>query len=45
MRMRRLLESDDDRAGVLVRFISSLSGDDERLLLDLLATPESDLQA
>lgn len=43
MRMRRLLESDDDRAGVLTRFVSSLSGDDERLLLDLLATPESDL--
>ena len=44
MRMRRLLESDDDRAGVLTRFVSSLSGDDERLLLDLLATPESDLR-
>jgi predicted transcriptional regulator len=45
MRMRRLLESDDDRAGVLTRFVTSLSGDDERLLLDLLATPESDAQA
>jgi predicted transcriptional regulator len=44
MRMRRLLESDDDRTGVLIRFVSSLSGDDERLLLDLLATPESDLE-
>jgi predicted transcriptional regulator len=41
MRMRRLLESEDDRAAVLTRFVSSLSGDDERLLLDLLATPES----
>jgi predicted transcriptional regulator len=44
IRMRRLLESDDDRAGVLTRFVSSLSGDDERLLLDVLATPESDVQ-
>jgi len=43
IRMRRLLESDDDRAGVLTRFVGSLSGDDERLLLDLLAAPESDL--
>ena len=41
MRMRRLLESEDDRAAVLTRFVSSLSGDDERLLLDLLATPET----
>jgi len=44
MRMRRLLESDDDRTGVLTRFVGSLSGDDERLLLDLLATPEADLE-
>ena len=44
MRMRRLLESDDDRAAVLTRFVSSLSGDDERLLLELLAIPESDPQ-
>jgi predicted transcriptional regulator len=41
-RMRHLLESDDDRAAVLTQFVSSLSGDDERLLLDLLAIPESD---
>ncbi len=45
MRMRRLLESDDDRAAVLTRFVSSLSGDDERLLLELLAIPESDPQS
>ncbi len=44
IRMRRLLESDDDRAGVLTRFVSALSGDDERLVLDLLATPEPDLE-
>jgi predicted transcriptional regulator len=42
MRMRRLLESEHDRAAVLVRFVGALSGDDERLLLDLLATPQSD---
>ena len=42
MRMRRLLESDDNRAAVLTRFVSSLSGDDEKLLLDLLAIPDSD---
>jgi predicted transcriptional regulator len=42
MRMRRLLESEEDRAAVLVRFVGALSGDDERLLLDLLATPQSD---
>ena len=45
MRMRRLLESDDDRADVLTRFVGSLSGDDERLLLDLLTIPESDPQS
>jgi predicted transcriptional regulator len=42
MRIRRLLESEHDRAAVLVRFVGGLSDDDERLLLDLLATPESD---
>ena len=43
-RMRRLLESEDDRAAVLTRFVSALSGDDERLLLDLLANAETDPQ-
>jgi predicted transcriptional regulator len=36
-RMRRLLEAGDDRAGVLARFVATLSPEDERLLADLLA--------
>jgi predicted transcriptional regulator len=36
-RMLKLLESGDDRAGVLSRFIADLSREDERLLSDLLA--------
>jgi hypothetical protein len=36
-RMRRLLESGEDRAGVLTRFVANLSPEDERLLAGLLA--------
>ena len=36
-RMRRLLESGDDRARVLARFVADLPPEDERLLADLLA--------
>lgn len=40
-RMRELLESGDDRAAVLARFVRSLSHDDERVLQDLLGNPET----
>lgn len=41
-RMRRLLEADADRAGVLARFVADLSSEDEALLSGLLsATPEA----
>jgi predicted transcriptional regulator len=36
-RMRRVLESREDRAGVLARFVADLSDEDERVLVDLLA--------
>src|SRR3954453_11105159 len=36
-RMSRLLDSREDRAGVLARFVADLSPDDERLLTELLA--------
>lgn len=35
-RMQRLLDTRDDRAAVLTRFVSTLSDDDEQVLLDLL---------
>jgi hypothetical protein len=35
-RMSRLLESGEDRAGVLARFVADLSPEDERLLTELL---------
>jgi predicted transcriptional regulator len=35
-RMRRLLDTGDDRAAVLTRFVGTLSDEDERLLTDLL---------
>src|SRR5512132_697978 len=35
-RMSRLLDSGEDRAGVLARFVADLSPDDERLLTELL---------
>lgn len=38
-RMRRLLDSDRDRDGVLARFVADLDPADERLLADLLAAP------
>jgi predicted transcriptional regulator len=34
--MRRLLETDTDRAGVLARFVAELGPDDERMLAALL---------
>lgn len=36
-RMRRLLDADDDRAGVLASFVGGLSARDERVLRELLA--------
>jgi len=38
--MRRLLDSDDDRAGVLAQFVAQLAPDDERLLHQLLDDPD-----
>src|SRR6478672_6154559 len=35
-RMRRLLETGGDRAGVLAHFVADLEPDDEQLLVDLL---------
>ena len=37
--MRRLLESEDDRAGVLAQFVAQLEPDDERMLQQLLDEP------
>jgi predicted transcriptional regulator len=39
-RMRRLLDSGDDRAAVLSRFVGALSEADERVLADLLDRAE-----
>jgi predicted transcriptional regulator len=36
-RMSRLLDSGEDRAGVLARFVADLSPEDEQLLTELLA--------
>jgi predicted transcriptional regulator len=36
-RMRRVLDSRQDRAGVLARFVADLSSEDEQVLTDLLA--------
>jgi hypothetical protein len=36
-RMSRLLDSREDRAGVLARFVADLTPEDERLLAGLLA--------
>ena len=41
-RMRRVLDSRDDRAGVLARFVADLSKDDEATLRQLLATHEQE---
>ncbi|QRP47131.1 BlaI/MecI/CopY family transcriptional regulator [Amycolatopsis sp. FDAARGOS 1241] len=35
-RMRKVLDTETDRSGVLARFVSNLPADDERLLRDLL---------
>ena len=40
-RMRRVLDSRGDRAGVLARFVAELSQDDERLLRQLLTEQQS----
>jgi predicted transcriptional regulator len=42
MRMRRLLDADDDRAAVLARFVGSLTDADEAILLEMLANPYRD---
>jgi predicted transcriptional regulator len=39
-RMRRLLDTGDDRAAVLTRFVGTLSDEDERLLVELLRRPD-----
>jgi predicted transcriptional regulator len=36
-RMRRVLDTGDDRAGVLARFVADLSADDEQVLRNLLS--------
>jgi len=36
-RMRRLLDTEEDRAGVLASFVAHLGPDDERMLAELLA--------
>lgn len=41
-RMRRILEDGEDRAGILARFVSDLSPEDERTLLRLLAADDPD---
>ena len=41
-RMARLLESGDDRAGVLARFVADLSAEDEELLTELLTAGRED---
>jgi predicted transcriptional regulator len=38
--MQRLLDTRNDRAAVLTRFLGTLSDDDERLLVDLLGRAE-----
>jgi predicted transcriptional regulator len=42
MKMRRLLDADDDRAAVLARFVGSLSDADEAILMEMLGTPGPD---
>ncbi len=41
-RMRRVLDSRGDRAGVLARFVAELSAEDEQTLRDLLTATEPD---
>lgn len=40
--MRRLLETREDRAGVLARFVADLDPEDERVLTDLLRSSPTD---
>jgi hypothetical protein len=40
--MSRLLDSGEDRAGVLARFVADLSPEDERLLTELLGDGDGD---
>ena len=40
--MRRVLDSRQDRAGVLARFVADLSPEDEQILTDLLAERSGD---
>ncbi|MFD4987982.1 BlaI/MecI/CopY family transcriptional regulator [Streptomyces sp. NPDC058374] len=42
LRMRRVLDGERDRDAVLTSFVSSLSGDDERLLRALLESARGD---
>ena len=39
-RMRRILDGGEDRAGILARFVSDLSAEDEQVLLRLLSDDE-----
>jgi predicted transcriptional regulator len=41
-RMSRLLDSGEDRAGVLARFVADLTAEDEQLLTELLAADRED---
>ena len=41
-RMARLLDSGEDRAGVLARFVADLSAEDEELLTELLTAGRED---
>jgi predicted transcriptional regulator len=41
-RMRRVMDSGDDRAAVLARFVGTLSDQEEAMLLDLLAPFDRD---
>lgn len=40
-RMRRILDEGEDRAGILARFVSDLSPEDEQVLLQLLSDDET----
>lgn len=41
-RMRRILEDGEDRAGILARFVSDLSPEDEQTLLRLLSEEDTE---
>jgi hypothetical protein len=43
--MSRLLDSREDRAGVLARFVADLRPEDEQLLTELLADGRQDPEA